>query len=79
MIYRIQASNGSLKGDGKVGESYDMSWWGKCHNVAAIGASSIKMPQSPVKGARSHCHCFSFGLARVFSHAKASMSADLCN
>jgi len=49
VIHRIQTSSGSLQGDGKVGESYDMSWWGKCHNVAAIGASSMKLPATPVR------------------------------
>lgn len=49
VIYRIQDRSGALKGDGKVGNSYDMGWWGKCHNVAAIGASSVKLPQQDVK------------------------------
>jgi hypothetical protein len=26
-----------------------MSWWGKCHNVASIGASSMKLPKDDVK------------------------------
>jgi hypothetical protein len=49
VIYRIQSRSGALKGDGKVGDAYDMGWWGKCHNVASIGASSMKLPERDVK------------------------------
>ncbi len=49
VIHRVQERSGALKGDGKVQNSYDMSWWGKCHNVAAIGASSMKLPAKDVK------------------------------
>ncbi len=49
VIWRVQSSSGSLQGDGKVGDAYDMSWWGKCHNVASIGASSMPLPEKDVK------------------------------
>ncbi len=49
VMNRIQERTGGLKGDGKVGDAYDMGWWGKCHNVAAIGASSMKLPEQDVK------------------------------
>ncbi|MHC4829470.1 MAG: hypothetical protein ACYTFT_03810 [Planctomycetota bacterium] len=50
MIHRVQnQSSGALSGDGKVSGSYDMSWWGKCHNTASIGTSNMKRPEQPVR------------------------------
>jgi len=48
-IYRIETRSGDLKGDGKVGEYYDMSWWGRCQNVATIDQSGLKEPTQAVK------------------------------
>ncbi len=49
VIHRVQdKSTGRLNGDGKVGLSYDMSWWGKCHNVASIGTSNMPLPKQDV-------------------------------
>jgi len=49
LIYRIQTRGGALKGDGKVGQYYDMSWWGRCQNVASIDQSGLKQPDRDVK------------------------------
>jgi len=48
-LYRVQGSGGELRGDGKVSGSYDMSWWGKCHNVASIGTSDLARPKDTVR------------------------------
>ncbi|MFC1706185.1 hypothetical protein ACFL59_05080 [Planctomycetota bacterium] len=49
VIHRIQTKSGQLKGDGKVGDSYDMSWWGRCQNVATIDQSNVKQPDRDMK------------------------------
>jgi len=50
VIHRVQSqSTGALAGDGKVAETYDMSWWGKCHNVASIGTSNMPRPKETVR------------------------------
>ncbi len=50
VIHRVQnRSTGALAGDGKVSETYDMSWWGKCHNVASIGTSNMPRAKDAVK------------------------------
>lgn len=48
IIYRVQARSGELRGDGVASGTYDMSWWGKCHNVASIGTSNMARPKQPV-------------------------------
>jgi len=48
-LYRIETRSGELKGDGKVGEYYNMSWWGRCQNVATIDQSGLKEPTKEVK------------------------------
>jgi hypothetical protein len=48
-MYRVQnIATGALAGDGKTTGSYDMSWWGKCHNVASIGTSNLPRPKQEV-------------------------------
>ncbi len=50
IVYRVQnRATGALGGDGKVSETYDMSWWGKCHNVASIGTSNMPRPKETVR------------------------------
>ncbi|MFC1706317.1 hypothetical protein ACFL59_05755 [Planctomycetota bacterium] len=50
LMYRVQnTGTGALKGDGKVNNSFDMSWWGKCHNVASIGTSNMERPKEAVQ------------------------------
>ncbi|GIW70839.1 MAG: hypothetical protein KatS3mg102_0381 [Planctomycetota bacterium] len=49
LIHRVQARDGTLKGDGKVGGDYNMGWWGKCHNVASLSTSNFPRPENPVR------------------------------
>jgi hypothetical protein len=50
VIYRVQdGSTGALRGDGKVQNTFDMGWWGKCHNVASIGTSNMPRPKETVR------------------------------
>lgn len=49
IIHRVQDSRGQLKGDGKVSENYNMSWWGKCHNVASLSTSNIPLAKETVR------------------------------
>lgn len=49
-MYRVQdRATGRLKGDGKVGEYFDLYWWGKAHNTAAIDSSGLPQPKKDVK------------------------------
>lgn len=49
VIHRVQKlGTNELKGDGKVGESFNMGWWGKCHNVASINTTNMPKPSQPV-------------------------------
>jgi len=49
IIHRIQTTaTGALKGDGKVGETFDMGWWGKCHNVASLSTTNMPRPKQEV-------------------------------
>jgi hypothetical protein len=49
IIHRVQVqSSHELKGDGEVGERFNMGWWGKCHNVASLSTTDMPKPQSDV-------------------------------
>ncbi len=49
VMHRVQGQDGALKGDGKVGSYWDMWWWGRCHNTAAIDTSGLKAPAKDVQ------------------------------
>jgi hypothetical protein len=50
VIRRVQRGDtGALMGDGQASSRYDMSWWGKCHNVAALSATDMPLPRQPVR------------------------------
>src|SRR5690606_28960979 len=49
VIHRVQTvATGELKGDGKVGGTFDMGWWGKCHNVASLSTTNMPRPERAV-------------------------------
>ncbi|GIW71406.1 MAG: hypothetical protein KatS3mg102_0948 [Planctomycetota bacterium] len=50
VIWRVQNKRThALAGDGKVADTFDMGWWGKCHNVASLSTSNIPKPEQEVQ------------------------------
>jgi hypothetical protein len=46
-MYRVLGYDDKLRGDGDTSGTYNMSWWGKCHNVAALSTSDLARPEEP--------------------------------